>query len=377
MKIENPRVVAICTVGELFGGVERHVLGAMTALRALGIQPLLLLFHDGELAAQARRDGVEPVILPASNIKLPSTSRAIADILRTRDVRLVHAHGYKAMVFVAAARRLHRFCVVKTEHGLPEAMSGRPVSVLRDRSYHLLDRVATRATRAFVCYVTDELRRHYDRAQTGYGEIVVANGITAPDRRTLRRPQEFHEHRFNLIIIGRLDSVKGHEVAIGAIAHLGAAADVDLHIVGTGPREAALRDQAISAGVADRVHFLGFRRNIFDFMAFADALLMPSMHEGLPYTLLESMGLGLPIIASNVGGLKEVLEHEVNALLVQPRDVDGFAHAISRIRAEPDLRRRLGENARRLQETDYSLLAMMEKYLNVYRQCLGAMSVRS
>ena len=69
------RTIAICTVGELFGGVERHVLGLMKELRAQGVSTLLVLFHDGELAAQMRAQGIEPVILPNQNRSLLSTSR--------------------------------------------------------------------------------------------------------------------------------------------------------------------------------------------------------------------------------------------------------------------------------------------------------------
>ena len=87
--------VAICTVGELFGGVERHVLGMLGALQARGIGAVPILFNNGELAARAREQGIEPLILPSSNRALLSTSRQLASFLDRRDIRLVHAHGYK------------------------------------------------------------------------------------------------------------------------------------------------------------------------------------------------------------------------------------------------------------------------------------------
>ena len=92
------RRVAICTVGELFGGVERHVLGLLSGLAARGVSAFLLLFHDGELAAQAREQGVEPVILPNQNRSLPATCRLLANMFEQWQVRIVHVHGYKATV---------------------------------------------------------------------------------------------------------------------------------------------------------------------------------------------------------------------------------------------------------------------------------------
>ena len=83
-----PVQVAICSVGELFGGVERHVLGLLGGLQVHGIEALLILFHDGELAAQARDQGIEPIILSNRNHSLWSTSQALAGILRRRQIRI-------------------------------------------------------------------------------------------------------------------------------------------------------------------------------------------------------------------------------------------------------------------------------------------------
>jgi glycosyltransferase involved in cell wall biosynthesis len=365
--------VAICTVGELFGGVERHVLEALSGLEAQGVSTLLVLFHDGKLAAEARKQGIEPIVLPGCNWSLPATARQLARILERRQVRIVHVHGYKATVFSALARHWFPFAMVKTEHGLPETLAGRPINTLRDRVYHLLDRVATRMAGATVCYVTMELQAHYRRTHLGLKVKVIPNGVANIDRHRLQRPPEFHEDWLNLAIVGRLDTVKGHHLAIEAAAMPGISPDLHLHIIGTGPCEADLRALAKDRGIADRVHFLGFRRNVYDYIAHSHALLMPSLHEGLPYTLLEALALGTPIIATRVGGLAEVMEHEVNALLVRPRDAKALAEAILRLHQDRDLCLRLSAEGRRLQQEKYSLKTMTERYLEVYRERLMAM----
>jgi glycosyltransferase involved in cell wall biosynthesis len=119
------------------------------------------------------------------------------------------------------------------------------------------------------------------------------------------------------------------------------------------------------------VTFHGFRRDVDALMAHSDALLMSSLHEGLPYTLLEAMSLELPTVASDVGGLAEVLRHEETGLLVPVGDVGGLANALERLGRDADLRRTLGTNAAREQRRAYTLQAMGEGYLEAYATALG------
>jgi glycosyltransferase involved in cell wall biosynthesis len=362
--------IAICTVGELFGGVERHVLAMLRALPAQGISVLPILFHNGELAARMRELGIEPVILPDDNIRLIRTSKQLARLLQERGIQIVHAHGYKATVCCALARRWHPFALVKTEHGLPEHGAAYSPGALRSRLYHSLDRLATNRSRATLCYVTQDLLTRDRGLRPGVAVHVVRNGTSEMDPRQWARPTEFRSGRFNALTLGRLEPVKALHLAIDAICARDLPPDVHLHIIGSGPCEGALRKRSDSLGVASRVHFLGYRRDIYGFIAHCDALLIPSMHEGLPYTVLEAMALGRPIIATRVGGLAEVLEHEVTALLVPSLDVGAIVHAIARLHDSPELGVRLGAQAQRVQRALYSLRAMSEHYQEIYRTVL-------
>ena len=368
---ESLKCVAICTVGELFGGVERHVLGMLSALRARGIRTLLILFHNGELAHQARAQGLEPLVLPDRNRSMLSTARELASALERLDARIVHAHGYKAMVFCAMALRWHRFALVKTEHGLPEVAGG-TIGALRGRLYHLLDRVATRLANATVCYVTAELLSRHGSGRPTRKSRVVPNGISSMDRKLLPRPSEFRPDCFNLAAVGRLEPVKALHLAIDALCIDGMPLNVHLHIVGTGPCESDLRVRSAASGLAGRIHFLGFRRDAYNFIAHCDALLISSLHEGLPYTLLEAMALGTPVIATSVGGLVEVIQNEATGLLVPPNDAAALSKAIRRLNSEPPLRARLGHQAQLTQKAKYSLEAMVDSYLTVYREVLSS-----
>lgn len=362
--------VAICAVGELFGGVERHILGLLSGFTAQGVSAFLLLFHDGELAAQAREQGVDPVILPDKNRSLLSTCRLLANILKQWKVKVVHVHGYKATVYCALARYWYSFAVLKTEHGLPETSGSGMIPTMRTRIYYLLDGIATRIAHMSVCYVTEELRTHHRCTRSGLGGRVIPNGVGEIDHNQLQYPPEFQKDWFNIVIIGRVDTVKGHQLAIEAVAAKGMPKNVHLHIVGAGPNEPALQVLAKTHLVTHRVHFLGFRRDVYNYLAHCQMLLMPSLHEGLPYTLLEAMVLGIPIIASRVGGLAEVLQDSVTALLVPPGDSQSLTQAIRRLYDDPKLRLHLVEHARHLQQEKYSLKSMTNSYLSIYCKLL-------
>jgi glycosyltransferase involved in cell wall biosynthesis len=362
----------ICSAGELFGGVERHILALATGLLARDIAVSLVVFHDAELAAQARDAGIDVMVLPAANRVLWSTARRLARMTERLGVRIVHAHGYKATVTCALAQRMRAFALVRTVHGLPERDATRPLATLRGRVYSVLETIATRAAGARSCYVTRDLREHDRRRHAGQPADVIANGVVPMDGRAYARPAALASDAFNLVVVGRLERVKGQALAIDALATSTIPGDVHLYLLGTGPCDDELRQRVALRGVFDRVHLMGFRRDALDYIAHCDAMLLPSLHEGLPYVLLEAMALGTPVIASRVGGLAEVLDDGATGILFPPGDKDALARAIVRLHDDPALARRLADNARRLQRARYSVDAMIDGYIGVYGNALAA-----
>jgi glycosyltransferase involved in cell wall biosynthesis len=175
------------------------------------------------------------------------------------------------------------------------------------------------------------------------------------------------EGAFRIGIIGRLKPIKGHEVLLRALAQLGHVSNLRLYIFGEGPTETALRTLCRESRIEDRVAFMGFQENIHGYLRQLDALAMPSFHEGIPYAALEAMSLGVPLVASDVGGLHEILEHEVDALLVPPGDAGTLARAIERLVGDPALRSRLSLGARSKVNNRFLAPRMVDRYLEVYR----------
>ena len=155
-----------------------------------------------------------------------------------------------------------------------------------------------------------------------------------------------------LICVSRLSPEKGHAHLLSALARLTArGVEYRLDIVGTGQTDPLLRAQAERLGLGSRVTFHGYvpyGPALFDLYRRAGALVLPSITEGFPQVINEALSLGLPVVATRVGGIPSFLEHEVTALLLPPRDVPALADAIERIVTDEALRHRLSRNGRAL-----------------------------
>ncbi len=361
-------VVAMLSVGEIFGGVERHLLGMCEFFLRQGQQPRLFLFHDRELAAQARLLGVEPIIVEGGSYNL-AVPRRLASMLADRQVNLVHAHGYRAVVNAALARRYHPFALVRTVHGLVEPQKRFCLSWFKSHFYNGLEDFCSRLGDATICYVTDDLRRRKESGK-GRGGLTVYNGIDPVLKRDFPRPADLPEGLFHLAAVGRISPVKGLETLLKALALVAPDLPLVLNLIGQGPSTAELKELAAELDLGQRVRFLGFKENVYDYLYHADALVMPSWHEGLPYTILETMALGTPILASRVGGLQEILTDKETALLLAPGDVDSWARAMASLVLAPDQAREIGESGRRMQMSRLTLESMGNAYWKIYEEKL-------
>ncbi|MCK4304055.1 MAG: glycosyltransferase family 4 protein [Candidatus Eisenbacteria sp.] len=357
--------VSILSPGELFGGVETHVLGLCRGLRERGVDVQPILFHDRELAARLRGAGLEPVVLRARHRYDPAAARRLAELVKQKGSCVLHVHGYRATVTAAIAGSRLGAAVVKTEHGLPEPGGG-PIGRVKSRVNRALDKWATRRLQARVCYVTADLMRRCERAHAGLERRVIYNGIDPLVRDRRPRPDALEPGLFHVGIVGRVSKVKGIPFALQAMASTEVPDRVCLDIIGSGPLLEHHRKEAELLGLGNRVRFHGFQRNVLDWLAHLDALLMPSLHEGLPYTLLEAMSLGVPIVASRVGGLGEVLQDGETGLLVEVGDIQCLARAIALLVDRPEVARPMGDCAARAVWDRFSRTHMVEEYLRVY-----------
>jgi glycosyltransferase involved in cell wall biosynthesis len=191
-------------------------------------------------------------------------------------------------------------------------------------------------------YVRERVRARFDldRARTR----VLYNGIDAtrfrPPPGLRRAPGEA-----TFVAVAHLVPHKGIDVLLRAFARV--PAPVRLRVVGDGPHLAALDALGRALGVSPRVELLGLRDDVPEILRGADACVHPTLAEGFGNAVAEAMASGLPVIATRAGGIPELVEAGISGLLVPPGDEDALAAAMARVAADPELRARLGEHARR------------------------------
>ena len=137
--------------------------------------------------------------------------------------------------------------------------------------------------------------------------------------------------------------------------------------IGRGPLETTLRARHVELALGDRFKFLGQRDDVLELLAGVDAFVLPSLHEGLPVTLMEATSVGLPIVATSVGGIPQILEDQVDALLVPPGDPGALVEAMARLASDPELRERLGRRAK-LRSSMFDIVEASRTVGDIYLQ---------
>ena len=365
---EGAHILALVAPGELFGGAERQILTLCHQLRARGRRFVVFLFHDRLLAERLRESGCIVEILSVRGPGYILSARHLARRFGELGVRVVHVHGYKAAFHVYLAKRRFDVAVLKTEHGRPELYASSLGARAKVKLFAAVDAIATRSSRASMVYVTQELRDFFRPVYGALAGSVIYNGLEPLSRESTSRPQSYLPNDFNVVVVGRLEPVKALDLAIDALLLPAASPRVRLHIVGDGPLRAQLELATRRRGLQSRVLYHGFCANVHDYIAHADVLLISSLHEGLPYTVLEAMALRTPVIAASVGGLREVLINERTAILFEPGNVSAIAAALAQAEQDASLLVRLSAAALADVEQRFSAEAMAGAYCALYDQ---------
>jgi glycosyltransferase involved in cell wall biosynthesis len=178
--------------------------------------------------------------------------------------------------------------------------------------------------------------------------------------------------------IGRLEIEKGPAFFIEAAALvLQRHPHARFVLIGEGPLEAALTEQIITLGVADRVWLAGWRSDVAGILAATDVFTLASLWEGLPFTVLEAMSSGCPVVATSVNGCREIITDGINGLLAPLRDPGALAAAISRLLDDPVFAAQLASAGRRTVEEQFSPGAALAAVEAVYERMLAAKGNRA
>jgi glycosyltransferase involved in cell wall biosynthesis len=379
------RILHVIDSGGLYGA-EIMLLHLMEAQVRLGLDPVLASIGspdcgDKPVEVEGRRRGlrVEPFRMRPG----PNWAGAF-DILRfarREEIDLLHSHGYKGnILFGLLPRRVRRLPVVTTLHGW--TWTG---GLTRMRAYEWLDGLSLRFVDRVV--VVNQAMLSHPRLQFGKSArlVVSENGIPLAAPEPGQNEQDlnpeilaFARRGFSIVAVGRLSREKGFDLLLAAVAGLVAQSkDVRLLIMGEGGLRESLLLQSRDLGVADRLMLSGYVPAAGKYLSRFDCFAIPSLTEGLPMVLLEAMAAGVPIVASRVGGMPEVLDNGRAGVLVGPGDAAALRAGIAAIMDHSAAAaERAGNACRRVREV-YSSRAMAERYLEVYRQVLPETVARS
>jgi glycosyltransferase involved in cell wall biosynthesis len=269
-------------------------------------------------------------------------------LIRRERFDLVHAHSSKggALTRLAVAGLKDAPPVLYTPHGYGFRNQG--LSPLARRFFGVIERMLSPFTDGVVALSSEE-ERDAKRTSPKATTFRARNGVPFPPE---REPSGSPEAGPIVAFIGRLVDLKGVDVLLDAVpGFIDAGPDVGVWIIGDGPERPALERRARERGVDARVRFLGFRRDLSDVWPQIDILVIPSRNEAQPFTLLEGLAAGCAIVASDVGGIPDLVTDGENGLLVAAERPGELADAVRRVIVDVPLRERLGRNARSSAQT--------------------------
>lgn len=348
---------------------------------ATAIEISIVTFERGrdtaanEFVRAARELGIEVDIIEERRRFDLRVIPALRQIVERRAPDIVLTHHVKSHFLMRRSRLWQRFPWVAFHHGYTRTL-------LRERVYNRMDRLSLPTAHRVVTVCWAFARDLMMRAGVPLEQIsVLHNSIRAEPRasaeeaRALRTQLGIGDDERMLLAIGRLSSEKAHIDLIHAFRHLlDADAEINarLVVVGDGPERGRLEGAARSLGLSERVHFTGQLNDVRAFYAAADVLVLPSHSEGSPYVLLEAMAARLPVVATMVGGVPEMVEDEESALLVHARNPQAMAEALSRVLTDAELARKLTLNASALVATRYSPETYVRTLIEIYRGIISS-----
>jgi glycosyltransferase involved in cell wall biosynthesis len=330
------------------GGAEHLLLlGARERDRqAVSPRAGYLLAQKTALVPALEAAGVPARLLGGRRLADPRWLLAIRREVLREPTDVVHAHSPLAAVGARLALRTiprrRRPRMVTTDHSL---WSG------HGRLMRWADRATWRLDDAHIA-VSEAVRRSLPPALRARSEVVL-HGIDVAAARAERGNREFVRKELGLpadaLVVGtvaNLRAIKGNADLLAAARRVvDEDPDVRFVTVGQGPQEAELRALHERLGLGDRLLMLGHRPDAIRLMGGCDVFCLASRHEGLPVALMEALALGLPVVATAVGGVPEVVEDGVEGVLVPPRRPDALADALLALARDPDRRRRMAEAA--------------------------------
>lgn len=351
------------------GGAENHLVDLCAGLRKRGLAvAVAYLKGDGYWTRELERMGISVTALHLDRYGQLAPAFALRRLMKTFQPDIVHAHLPPAELYARLALLGSRVPFIISKHNdepFFRAAGHRQVAQW----------VAARS--AAIIAISDAVKRFHDRYFTGSADRLItihygldADGFRARRTRTrvqIRQELGIGEEAFVVGTVARLVPQKALEVMLRGFSQFRSAADpaAKLVIAGRGPLEGELRQMQHELGLGDSVVWLGFREDIADVMAAFDVFALSSNYEGFGLVLLEAMASGLPVAATRISAIPEIVAEGETGFLFKPQDPQGLSGILLKMR-DAEARKRLGAAACKRAVTVFPLERMLERTHEIY-----------
>lgn len=354
-------------------GSENHLLALLPGLQAMGIDVTMLVLATDRVRAQGfieamQARGVESMLQAMGGDLSPNLPFQLSRLLQQQHYDLVHTHLIHADFYGGiAAKWAGVKALVATRHNTFPPLARFPLNIINRLVSKNLDRIIciSHNVAKFTAGIDSNSQNKLEVIHYGLDPVVEALGESRP---TFRK-------QANEVIIGivaRLIVEKDYPTLIRAMRQV-----VDKHayarlvIIGDGPLRSELQHLVHSLDLQQHIDFLGQQDYAARLMPGFDIFAFPSLFEGFGLVLLEAMAAGLPVIATRVASIPEIVEDGVSGLLVPPQDPDRFAAAINTLIADPALAHRMGQAGQTRVADNFTVEAMVQHTAQLYRAVLG------
>ncbi len=333
--------------------------------------------NTAAFVAAARELKIEIDLIPERGRFDRSVIRSLRGIVARRAPDVIVSHQVKSHFLINISRLWKKYPWIAFNHGYTSTDRKDLIYNRLDRwSLPKADRVVT-VCEAFAGSL-GSMGMPRDRIYVQHNSIRRASAVGVSEIQLLKEALGLAEGERIILCVGRLSKEKAQIDLLHAFATF-----TDLHseikarlvIVGDGPERKALAAATASLGIEDRVVFAGQVNKVGVYYAAADLLVNPSHSEGSPYVLLEAMGAGLPIVATEVGGVPEILEHQQTAVLIPAGEPQAMAEAIAQILSDKSFAAKLADNAGKLVSTRFSPETYVRSLVDLYRQAISRRTV--
>ncbi len=363
------KIVQVLTRGDVLGGAQSHVRELVLALRGLGHEVMVVTGSPGLFTHQLEQAGI-PWMQIRSLVRPLRPHRDLAALIELWLVLgrlkpdLVCAHTAKAGSLARAAAHMHHIPSVFTPHGwsMFDRASLRPIPF-----YCYVERVASRlGTRVInVCEYERGLAERFSVCSARSLDV-VPNGIA---ELALARTRPIEVQPPVMVMVARFAPQKDHATLLLALSGM-TELEWHLQLIGDGELKKVLAAQIEALGLSGRISMLPPEADVCHLLMEAQIFVLSTNFEAFPISILEAMRAGLPVVATNVGGIAEGVQHEETGILVRPRDVEELRDALRRLITRPALRVALGGAGQRLWSSKFTASAMADRTVEVYHRAL-------